>query len=598
MFTLILFSCLIFELTTALTPPGQDKPGKCPIFNRFGICLVRHPYCLVDSQCPSNLKCCSVGCGRQCVQPILDQTCPNGQSGICGTIAGRTCPSGTTCMFKGNYPDASGKCCINNPKPLTACTLPLKVGPCRGNNPRYFYNASSCRCERFSWGGCEANANNFNDIAHCQASCEVPMKSNPVCALPKPVTYCKTNWNLDRWYFNSKTCRCEPFKWNGCGNANNFLTKEWCNVNCGCFQCNIQTDICDLPIKPNGGGPTVCLAYIPSYGYNMNTCRCEKFIYSGCGGNANRFSTMVECERRCGDNNCYTKVFCNLQADVGRCDDKITRYAYNTKTCQCEKFIWGGCGGNTNNFKTIEECLNSCGGYNKCEEPTSTCLLPKDVGPCEARTLRYYYDKIDCKCKSFLYGGCGGNKNNFLNIATCRRVCGKEKCHICNLKPDTGPCRSYVKRFFFNMETCQCEEFIYGGCGGNGNNYITKKECEELCGDSPCQSQSACLESKKVGPCKAAIKRFYYNPLKNKCQQFTWGGCEANGNNFLSMKTCNKVCKKAVCTLPVKVGPCKGHKKRYYYNNTTRSCQMFIWGGCESNGNNFKSFKACKKACM
>ena len=43
---------------------------------------------------------------------IFKETCPNGQNGICGTIAGKICPAGTDCMFMGNYPDAAGKCCI------------------------------------------------------------------------------------------------------------------------------------------------------------------------------------------------------------------------------------------------------------------------------------------------------------------------------------------------------------------------------------------------------------------------------------------------------------------------------------------------------
>ena len=54
---------------------------------------------------------------------ISTATCPNGQNGICGTIAGKVCPAGTECMFKGNYPDASGKCCIKNPKSITGKSL-------------------------------------------------------------------------------------------------------------------------------------------------------------------------------------------------------------------------------------------------------------------------------------------------------------------------------------------------------------------------------------------------------------------------------------------------------------------------------------------
>jgi len=45
--------------------------------------------------------------------------------------------------------------------------------------------------------------------------------------------------------------------------------------------------------------PGWCKAYFPSWGFNVRTGRCEQFIYGGCGGNANRFKTQAECERIC-----------------------------------------------------------------------------------------------------------------------------------------------------------------------------------------------------------------------------------------------------------------------------------------------------------
>jgi hypothetical protein len=40
-------------------------------------------------------------------------------------------------------------------------------------------------------------------------------------------------------------------------------------------------------------------------------------------------------------------------------------YFYNGATGQCEKFTYGGCKGNENNFDTKAECENRCGSSGK-----------------------------------------------------------------------------------------------------------------------------------------------------------------------------------------------------------------------------------------
>ncbi|ESO83755.1 hypothetical protein LOTGIDRAFT_60634, partial [Lottia gigantea] len=52
---------------------------------------------------------------------------------------------------------------------------------------------------------------------------------------------------------------------------------------------------------------------------------------------------------------------------------------------------------------------------------------------------------------------------------------------ICSMKNDTGPCKAYMPRWFFNSQTKQCEEFIYGGCSGNNNNFMTREDCCNSC---------------------------------------------------------------------------------------------------------------------
>ena len=51
------------------------------------------------------------------------------------------------------------------------CTLDPYKGPCNGQIQRYFYNVTSSKCERFLYGGCYGNENNFFNIHDCEEKC-------------------------------------------------------------------------------------------------------------------------------------------------------------------------------------------------------------------------------------------------------------------------------------------------------------------------------------------------------------------------------------------------------------------------------------------
>lgn len=47
-----------------------------------------------------------------------------------------------------------------------------------------------------------------------------------------------------------------------------------------------------------------------------------------------------------------------------------------------------------------------------------------------------------------------------------------------------------------------------------------------------------------TGPCRAVMPRWYFDPNKRKCIRFIYGGCGGNRNNFESEEYCMAVCKK------------------------------------------------------
>uniref|UniRef100_A0A8B9XV47 Epididymal peptidase inhibitor n=1 Tax=Bos mutus grunniens TaxID=30521 RepID=A0A8B9XV47_BOSMU len=66
-------------------------------------------------------------------------------------------------------------------------------------------------------------------------------------------------------------------------------------------------------------------------------------------------------------------------------------------------------------------CFFSCG--RKCLNlQQDICSMPKEAG-CMALFHRWWYDKTNNSCSSFIYGGCRGNNNNFQSQAVCQSAC-------------------------------------------------------------------------------------------------------------------------------------------------------------------------------
>ncbi|CAH1790947.1 unnamed protein product [Owenia fusiformis] len=188
-------------------------------------------------------------------------------------------------------------------------------------------------------------------------------------------------------------------------------------------------------------------------------------------------------------------------------------------------------------------CSNGCGhrcmdGVIKPTPPKpDLCLLPSKVGKCKARLERYYYDNETKECKLFYYGGCDANENNFEKKEDCEKRCGD--VDMCNLPKKQGKkkcAEDKVERYFYNSGSMACEMFSYSGCGGgNLNNFGNSVTCKQTC--------DACSKPKVIGPCKAAFPRYFYSIHTGQCENFLYGGCRGNNNNFQSKEQCEGYCK-------------------------------------------------------
>ncbi|XP_074868087.1 eppin-like [Carettochelys insculpta] len=64
----------------------------------------------------------------------------------------------------------------------------------------------------------------------------------------------------------------------------------------------------------------------------------------------------------------------------------------------------------------------------------------------------------------------------------CGYTCQMAVTDLCCLPPVCGFCKARFRRFFYNLSSQACQEFVYGGCGGNMNNFETREECQKACG--------------------------------------------------------------------------------------------------------------------
>ncbi|KAL2076887.1 hypothetical protein ACEWY4_027517 [Coilia grayii] len=125
--------------------------------------------------------------------------------------------------------------------------------------------------------------------------------------------------------------------------------------------------------------------------------------------------------------------------------------------------------------------------------------------------------------------------------------------------------------------------------GGSGDQLI----------DTPLFKEAeSCRAAPDSGPCFGAIPRFHYNSSLMVCQLFNYGGCLGNQNNFGTEKECLQSCRtEAACRLPVEAGPCKGEAELWAFDAAASKCVSFKYGGCQGNGNKFYSQKECEEYC-
>ncbi len=132
-----------------------------------------------DVECERHADCgelgaqfsCEAGRCREGATGTSGQGGNAGASGRGGAGAGGRAGSGGAQAGAGGAQGGAGGAQGGTGGLPASCALPMQVGPCDAAFMRFYFDSVSGACTPFTWGGCEANDNNFETLAECQGAC-------------------------------------------------------------------------------------------------------------------------------------------------------------------------------------------------------------------------------------------------------------------------------------------------------------------------------------------------------------------------------------------------------------------------------------------
>lgn len=154
----------------------------------------------------------------------------------------------------------------------------------------------------------------------------------------------------------------------------------------------------------------------------------------------------------------------------------------------------------------------------------------------------------------------------------------KDKCE----KPqDAGGCLGNYKRWSYDKQSMTCQEFTWGGCQGNENNFLSERECHLRCKDS----------GRSRGKIPIILKYFL---LYQKFKKIT---SHTQQHIPYYLQSNQKVTAEERCNMTADYGLCQGSQLRWHFNVATQQCTSFLYSGCGGNANRFESHEACATVC-
>ncbi|CAG0879216.1 unnamed protein product [Darwinula stevensoni] len=252
--------CGIHICTSSSAQELGVKPGQCPYLvpPASGSCEYE---CTTDQDCPDVSKCCSDGCGTQCLPPLIMTACQHQRA-----------------VLEHKYREQG-------------------IPPNRAYYPQ----------------------------------CDVEGRFQPVQCDPRTRTcWCVDEEGREVPGTRSPATRDTPFD---------------SRLTCPLVECNLTC----------------------AWGYKLDEKGCPD---CDCHHPCDRVSCPDDEECRLIQVNCITQPYevCFQDKKRGICSGNLTRWYFDPSSNKCQDFSFSGCGGNLNNFDSIEECKTVCPVMTDCEK--------------------------------------------------------------------------------------------------------------------------------------------------------------------------------------------------------------------------------------